>query len=102
MKQKIGYIVKNRETLGGGLVKVTIGLVSSDKTGTVEGTDRGRLGANELPYILHGLRSRSDFLTGHQGFDYQFGLTSGDFPLEIGFGFPYVLGFPMTDRPSLT
>ena len=100
--EKIGFIVRGRETGRNGVVGISIGLVSSTKTGA----GRGRLGANELPYILNMLR-RSNMMDAeaHVGFDYTFtdiDGRDGGFPMTEGFGFPYLLDFEMSDEQSLT
>lgn len=100
--EKIAFIVRGRETGRDGVTCISIGLVSSTKTGA----GRGRLGANELPYILNMLR-RSNLMdaSAHVGFDYT--LTDidgreGGFPMTEGFGFPYLLDFEIQDNQSLT
>lgn len=104
--EKIAFIVRGRETGQDGVVGISIGFISSTKTGVVNGLQRGRLGANELPYILNMLR-RSNIMdaSAHVGFDYT--LTDidgreGGFPMTEGFGFPYLLDFEIQDNQSLT
>ena len=100
--EKIGFIIHGREIGQNEVVGISIGFISSTKTGA----GRGRLGANELPYILNMLR-RSDMMDAeaHVGFDYT--LTDidgreGGFPMTEGFGFPYLLDFEIKDDQSLT
>lgn len=100
--EKIGFIVNGREIGQDGVTCVTVSLISSTRTGA----GRGRLGANELPYILNMLR-RSNLMdaSAHVGFDYT--LTDidgreGGFPMTEGFGFPYLLDFEIQDNQSLT
>ena len=77
---KIGFKVEGREILPNGMVKVTIGMLNSDKA---------QLTTNELPIILNAIKHTSLLLPEtHVGFDYTL-----DFPLARGFGFPYVLDF---------
>lgn len=100
--EKIAFIVRGRETVRDGVVGISIGLVSSTKTGA----GRGRLGANELPYILNMLR-RSNLTdpAAHVGFDYTLADIDGrdgGFPMTEGFGFPYLLDFEIQERESLT
>ena len=89
MAEKIGFIIKDKTVAQNGVIELTIGLVSSDKTGTVEGVNKGCLGCNELPYILHSL-SKSGYMS--------------EEPLvHKPFGFPYTLDFEIYDNyPSLT
>ena len=105
--EKIAFVVRDREIVADGLVKVSISLPASNKTGVVDARHLGRLGANELPYILHTLRHTKYFdPSAHVGFDYLLDGrldAAGGFPLERGYGFPYVLDFEIiNDKPSLT
>lgn len=105
--EKITFVVRSREIVSGELVKVSISMPASDKTGTVGGVQKGRLGVNELPYILHTLKHTKYFdPDAHVGFDYLLDpilSPDGAFPLAEGYGFPYVLDFPIiNEKPSLT
>ena len=100
--EKIAFIVHGRETGQDGVVGISIGFISSTKTGA----GLGRLGANELPYILNMLR-RSNLTdpSAHVGFDYSLADIDGregGFPMTEGFGFPYLLDFEINDEQSLT
>lgn len=100
--EKIAFIIRGREIGQDGVVGISIGLISSTKTGS----GRGRLGANELPYILNMLR-RSNLTDpeAHVGFDYTFtdiDGRDGGFPMTEGFGFPYLLDFEINDNQSIT
>ena len=104
--EKIAFVVRGREIVADGLVKVSISLPASNKTGVVDARHLGRLGANELPYILHTLKHTKYFNPdAHVGFDYFLDPNlspDGAFPIAEGYGFPYILDFEIIDdKPSL-
>ena len=113
--EKIGFVVNGREVAANGVIGIAISFVSSTKTDAGKArAGQGRLGANELPYILNMLR-RSNLTdpNSHVGFDYTLddidGIEGG-FPMTEGFGFPYSFadhgeesGFQIIDtKPSIT
>lgn len=85
---KIGFIVQGREVLENGIVKVSVRMLNSTKP---------QLTTNELPIILNAIK-HSHLLdkSAHVGFDYTF-----DFPMERGFGFPYVLDFELEENVNI-
>lgn len=81
--EKIGWRIKEK-SVENGVTRVSIALVNSNKTGTVNGTDKGRLGCNELPYILHALKKS--------------GYVAENKPLpDAHYGFPYTFDFEIYD-----
>lgn len=86
---KISYIVDGREIRDGGIVKVSVRLINSNKE---------ELKTNELPIILNALK-QSDVLDPDANlcFTYTF-----PFQLARGHGFPYVFDFEFEDDGSLT
>ena len=85
---KIGFIVQGREVLQNGMVKVSVRMLNSTKP---------QLTTNELPIILNSIK-HSHLLdqSAHVDFDYTF-----DFPMEKGFGFPYVLDFELEENVNI-
>ena len=85
---KIGFIVQGREILENGMVKVSVRMLNSTKS---------QLTTNELPIILNSIKN-SYLLdkSAHVCFDYTF-----DFPMEKGFGFPYVLDFELEENVNI-
>lgn len=86
---KISYLVDGREIRDGGIVKVSVRLINSNKE---------ELKTNELPIILNALK-QSDVLDPDANlcFTYTF-----PFQLARGHGFPYVFDFEFEDDGSLT
>lgn len=86
---KISYLVDGREIRYGGIVKVSVRLINSNKE---------ELKTNELPIILNALK-QSDVLDPDANlcFTYTF-----PFPLARGHGFPYVFDFEFEDDGLLT
>ena len=79
---KIGFIVQGHEVQENGFVKVSVRMLNSTKQ---------QLTTNELPIILNTIKHSSLVDPElHVGFDYTL-----DFPMEAGFGFPYVLDFEL-------
>ena len=89
MANKVGFIVKDRETFDNGVAKVTIRMLHSDKP---------TLATNELPLILHSLKD-SQYVDAEVqiGFTYTF-----PFVLSVGHGFPYVFNFEIEKEGLLT
>lgn len=86
---RISYIVDGREIRDGGVVKVSLRLINSNKDG---------LKTNELPIILNALK-QSDILDPDANlcFTYTF-----PFVLSRGHGFPYIFDFELEDDSLLT
>lgn len=104
MAEEIGFTVRQTEEVGG-VIGVDISLLRSTKTGNT-GSKSGRLAVNELPYIFNSVKNLgilSD--SSHRGFDYTLSPIEGDvggFPMEQGYGFPYVMDFEIYDNlPSI-
>ena len=100
MAERIGYNIRSIEDVDG-VIGVGISLLRSTKTGAPANVEKGRLGVNELPYLLNSIM-RSGVLndTSPIGFDYTFKPVDEEvagFRLSKGHGFPYVLGFKLNN-----